>query len=220
MFFNRSSLIAHRSSAASQRGQTLIETVVALFILTTGLAAGLTLAVYALSSSSVSSNKVLASALAREGLEGVRRMRDSNWLAGNLNDCNGQICYANWLSQVYNITGSGSGTTYRLMFNPSSFDAGKWTLAPAGVGTDYRLYLYGGSGYTHVYNGWHSSPFFRQIIITNQSTASPYDATSPLMSVKSIVWWWDENCPMELSNPALTVCKVVAEEYLTNWKNY
>ena len=202
----------------SQSGQTLIETVVALFILTTGLAAGLTLAIYSFSSSSVSSNKVIASALAREGLDAVRRLRDSNWLAGTLSDCGGEICYSSWLTAPYNISGSVSGVEYQMVFNPTS-TTNKWTLSSAPSGTDMRLYIHPGSGYLHTTNS-QPSQFFRKIIIIYRSTSAPYDATSPLVSVQSIVWWWDKNCPQELSDPNNTTCKIVSEENLTNWKNY
>ena len=175
----------------SQAGQTLIETVVALFILTTGLAAGLTLAIYSFSSSSVASNKIIAAALAREGLDAVRRLRDSNWLGGTLSDCGGQICYSDWLTTPYNISGSVSGEEYRMIFSPTS-KGNKWTLSSAPFGTDMRLYIHPNSGYLHTANS-QPSQFFRKIIIIYRSTSAPYDAVSPLVSVQSIVWWWDKN---------------------------
>lgn len=64
----------------SQSGQSLIETIVAIFILVTALVAGLGLALYAVANSSNAKNQVVASNFAREGIEAIRMMRDSNWL--------------------------------------------------------------------------------------------------------------------------------------------
>src|SRR3989344_2406253 len=77
-----------------EKGQTLIETVVALFVLTTGLTAGLSLAIYSFSTTTEISRKIIATGLAREGIEVARRQRDSNWLAGTLSDCGGEFFYA------------------------------------------------------------------------------------------------------------------------------
>ena len=68
------------SATRYQAGQTLIETIVALFVMTTGLSSGLALATFAFGSSSDISEKITATGLAREGIEITRRMRDSNWL--------------------------------------------------------------------------------------------------------------------------------------------
>jgi hypothetical protein len=66
-----------------QAGQTIIETLGAIFILVTTLTVGLGLAVNVLSNSQNSINEVVAMNLAREGIEMTRMMRDSNWLAGD-----------------------------------------------------------------------------------------------------------------------------------------
>ncbi|MFA6304450.1 MAG: prepilin-type N-terminal cleavage/methylation domain-containing protein [Patescibacteria group bacterium] len=63
------------------RGFTLIEVVVALGVVTTGVIAGMTLTSYNLNISSTSESRLVASNLAREGIEVVRWFRDSNWLA-------------------------------------------------------------------------------------------------------------------------------------------
>ncbi len=63
-----------------QKGQTLIETMAALFILVTGVSASVGLAVYALNSSTSIVKQIVATGLAREGIEAVRNMRDTNWL--------------------------------------------------------------------------------------------------------------------------------------------
>lgn len=199
-------------------GQTLIETLVGVSILTTGLIAGLSLAIHSFSASTVATRSDVASGLAGEGIEVVRRLRDSNWLAGTLTDCGGQFCYNTWLSGSYNITGAtGAGTEYRMIFNPAAV-GNKWTLSPSGPGSNYRLYVQGTGAYTHTVNA-RPSPFFRKIEVIYTDTAAPYDATSPLVLVRSTVWWTDKLCGV-VADPALTTCKIASEAFLTNWKNY
>lgn len=216
----------HKVNLSYQAGQSLIETVTAIFVLITGVAAGLTLAVYSFGSSSDVAEKISATGLAREGLEAVRRMRDSNWLvAGGPVDCGGgKLCYPGWLTAVYDISvpggGAGSSRDFRLEFNPAS-SANKWVLTPASGGTDYRLYLQSGGGLSNLSS---SSPtnLFRKITITYQSVSSPYNSASPLLRVRALVWWHGKNCPAitDLVNLNDTNCKVISEEYLTNWRNY
>lgn len=206
-----------------ESGQSLIETIVAIFVLTTGLAAGLALAVFAFGASSDIMERIVATGLAREGIEGVRRMRDSNWNSGTLTDCGGgQQCYATWLSgPPYNITGTtGGGLTYRMQFNPLS-TTNKWTLISSGPLDDYRLYLQSGGGLAHTAN---SSPtsLFRKITIIFTQTSGDYTLTSPEVLVRSSVWWHGKGCAAitNLSNPSDTNCKIISEEIFTNWRNY
>lgn len=204
------------------QGQTLIETIMGIFILTTGLAAGLGLAIYAFGASSSIAEKIVGTGLAREGVESVRRMRDSNWLAGTLSDCgSGQQCYANWLSSPYNISGAtGSGLEYRLVFNPLS-QTNKWTLSLSSPSDNFRLYVEPQGGLSHIVSA-ESSNFFRKINIIYQDINPPYGPASPLVLVRSTVWWHERNCPTitYFVNPSDTTCKIITEELLTNWRNY
>ena len=173
----------------NQRGQTLIETIVALFVLSTGLAAGLSLAAFSFSASSDISEKITATGLAREGLDSVRRMRDSNWLSGSLTDCGGgQYCYSTWLSAPYDIRGAaGTGFEYRMLFNPTSL-TNKWTLSLANASSDFKLYKQSGGGWSHTVTS-EPTVFFRKINIIYADTAAPYSASNPLVLVRSAVWW-------------------------------
>ncbi|MBX4187287.1 MAG: hypothetical protein KW802_03480, partial [Candidatus Doudnabacteria bacterium] len=74
---------------SDQSGQTLIETLGAIFILVTTLTVGLGLAIYTLSNSENSMREVVAINLARQGIEVVRMMRDSNWLDGDATNSGG-----------------------------------------------------------------------------------------------------------------------------------
>jgi hypothetical protein len=214
---------------ASLRGQTLIETIAALFILTTGLISGLALATSTFAGTSEGSEKIVATGLAREGIEIVRRMRDSNWLAAKTRSglvyCSDlgadQSCYPTWLSERYDISGqSGEGLEYRAIFDPTNL-ANKWSLSPADSGSDFRLYKQPGGEYSHIQT-LESTNFFRKINIVSVQTTAPYSASSPLLLVRVTVWWQGKHCPQisYLNNPQDTSCKIVTEEYLANWRNY
>lgn len=69
--------------ALSRRGFTILEVVVAISVIITGVIAGLTLTTYNLNTAAASDMKLIAANLARESLEITRQVRDSNWLAGN-----------------------------------------------------------------------------------------------------------------------------------------
>ncbi|MDP3244920.1 MAG: hypothetical protein Q8M83_04670 [bacterium] len=66
----------------NHRGQGLLETVIALGILITGLFSVFSLAISNFTSQQAGLLRVQALNLAREGVEAVRNTRDSNWLAG------------------------------------------------------------------------------------------------------------------------------------------
>ncbi len=63
---------------------TLMEVLVALSVITTGVVTGLTLTSYNLTATSISETQLIAANLAREGLEAIRQIRDANWLKGNV----------------------------------------------------------------------------------------------------------------------------------------
>lgn len=100
--------IAIKNLPRVQSGQTLIETVIAIFILVSGIAAAVGLAIFALSNSQNLTRQMVAVGLAREGVEAVKNMRDTNWLkqATIDSDCynpksllNDAKCYKRWLDQ-------------------------------------------------------------------------------------------------------------------------
>lgn len=92
-------------------GQGLLETVIAIGIITSGLLAILTLVASNARASEVNALRLGAVAAAREGVEAVRAIRDANWLAG----------------RVWNDGIAGSGTDYSAIavFDPA---AATWTL--------------------------------------------------------------------------------------------
>jgi len=173
-------------------GQTLIETLAAAFILTMGVTAATGLAIYAFNSSGGIVKQIIATGLAREGLEAVRNMRDTNWLqdALNVNGCYNYAtsqsgaanCYNNWLNKYFCIdpanssanacAGPASGSaslSFNLGFDPASSQF--WLLTPQ---------VYGAANYGLIFDPANSSgrgfynPGIGIACLNSQSSISDY----------------------------------------------
>lgn len=90
-----------------KKGFTLIELIIALAVFSVGIMAAFTLALAGLNTSKDNYARILSANLAREGIELVRNIRDSNWLKIEDNydcdddDTNGiQLC--SWNKGLYN----------------------------------------------------------------------------------------------------------------------
>jgi len=67
-------------SKKKKTGFSLLEVIIAIFVLTTGILAVMSLIYKTVASSSFSSNRLIAAYLAQEGIEIVRNIRDTNWI--------------------------------------------------------------------------------------------------------------------------------------------
>ncbi|MBI3963480.1 MAG: hypothetical protein HY341_00615 [Candidatus Kerfeldbacteria bacterium] len=63
-----------------REGQTLMELIVAIFVILVGIVGTVTLAIMTLTIARESKHRVISANLAREGIDVVREIRDSNWL--------------------------------------------------------------------------------------------------------------------------------------------
>lgn len=133
-----------RQNKTYTAGQTLIETLAAVFILTMGITASVGLAIFAFNSSGGIVKQIIATGLAREGLEAVRNMRDTNWLQDSLSippaGCydfgtskpNAANCYPDWL-------GDTNLSMVPYCINPTSNNGNCNGDAPAGTPINYYL---------------------------------------------------------------------------------
>lgn len=69
-----------KAAVNNKKGFSLLEVIVAIFIITIGIAGTLNLMSFSISSVAVAKSQVVAASLAQEGLEVVRAIRDNNWL--------------------------------------------------------------------------------------------------------------------------------------------
>ncbi len=220
----------------NQSGQTLIETLVAAFVLTMGITAALGLATYSLNATSNIKQRVIAVGLARDGIEAVKNMRDTNWLKATLStDCfnfetqeKTANCYRDWLNpgsgNGYNLDTSGESKTYILDFNANDTQFWKLTENNKAFGLNFsydsmELGTYHTNGGITVTES--NSGFGRAITLTPDNSFKPFDQdTGPRLKVTSEVWWSDKNCPISDTIPEDPACKIKLETYLTNWKTF
>src|SRR3989344_8435958 len=95
-------------SFKNQSGQSLLELVVAIAVITVGLFSVWNLFISNFNGEQEAGARILAVNLAREGIEIVKNIRDSNWLAIENNDpCSSNPCY--WDSGL-DIDADGDGT--------------------------------------------------------------------------------------------------------------
>lgn len=74
------------SKSKKNRGFALMEVIVALFLITTGIIGSYVLINSSISSTTLASHRFTAAYLAQEGVELVRNIRDTNWLQGGVWD--------------------------------------------------------------------------------------------------------------------------------------
>ena len=215
---------------SGQQGQTLIETIAAIFILVTALTAGLALAIYVFANSDRAFNELVASNLASEGIDVVKNMRDTNWLESDakggpwdLTNCsigsNSFQCYP----RAWEGVPGGAFHNYGLFSDGNFFasfndEANTWSLDSSP--SSYALYQQADGSYTSTGSG--ATPIYVRKIILAHNTSAPFAAgdLSELV-VTSIVGWSGRGCtPMTSGDPATTSCNVAITERLSNWKDY
>ncbi len=186
-----------------QSGQTLIETLVGIFILVIGIFSAVSLAVFAYTGSKGAVKKIIAIGLAREGVEAVKNMRDTNWLRQLAIDTNcynpkgaqnNAKCYKSWLGTSDNAIPycldptdnngncNGNGLTtqnYNLGMNVGVNDV--WQLNRQRGQDDYGLNFNADIANLN-FQGFYvpsnstqgSSEFFRKIILTEDDGTASY----------------------------------------------
>lgn len=229
----------------NQKGQTLVETVVGIFVLTVGISTAIGLANSVFISTTSAVKQLQAVGLAREGIEAVFSMRATNWLRSSLGSCydyptgtNIAACRDLWLNPadnggttsdgLYDIRGSGvGGRSYTLRTDYSVADAGEyWQFVyQPGANPDYKLYYdpTATTGVLYTTNSGVGAPsgYYRQILI-EEDTVAPYDQATigPRLKVSSRVWWTDRGCTPSATWSTAGKCRVELVTFLTNWRNF
>jgi type II secretory pathway pseudopilin PulG len=231
----------------NQHGQTLIETVVAVFILVMGISAALGLANYSLNATTDIRKQIIAMGLAREGIEAVKNMRDSNWLQAPISttcwnftssDATG-TCYPYWLdpgqagADGYGLDPGAYQNIYPyvIYYDVNSPETAFWYLTYRAANNNYGLNydssanpsrgIY--SAYTPTSAANATSDYARKITLQLDHSVAPFNqdaTTGPRLKVTSYVWWKGKSCPISEDVPANSKCVIKLETYLTNWKDY
>ncbi len=85
---------------SNQQGVTLLEAVVAIFVLLIGLMSAVVLILSSIISAGKTKNELIAANIAREAIEVIRAQRDSNWL-----EINTGVSDVEWDAGLYNDNG-------------------------------------------------------------------------------------------------------------------
>lgn len=104
-----------------QQGQTMIEALLAIFIIMMALLGFLSRSSQNYMAGTDSMRRIIAINLAREGVELVKNIRDSNWLVG-CNDPDDEDNCLHWYSGLYD--GTGNNTFINFSFNREN---NQWT---------------------------------------------------------------------------------------------
>ena len=137
-------------------GFSLLESMLAVFVVTGGMLVVITLISKSLVDSLDSRDQVIASLLAEEGIELVRNVRDNNWMSG-VGSFDRNLDYTGYcrISRAF-IYANGDTLTCGL---------------GASVSNDYRMYLNESNGaYNHNSTGTVPTRYYRRIQINGSAT--------------------------------------------------
>lgn len=181
--FNRDSIFVIRDS--TQRGFSLVETIVAIAILTFAMVAPLSLAQRGLNASVYARDQITAFYLAQEAIEYVRNVRDTNnlgglsggasWLSG-LEECTDRICgmdvslSGTVSDQTISCNSATADPQCQLVFNPNT-----------GIYGDFGLRVSGGV----LPAPWRTTSFNRTLQITPAVAGLPANAEAGLVATVS-----------------------------------
>ena len=218
----------------NQTGQTLIETLVAIFVLVMGVTTSVDLSISSYQAVDQVSEQVTGTSIARQELEAFKSIRDSNWKApwDSLSDCSAQFggssgspsqqCYQNWLGQAGHQLGAGQfGPIFTIANNTWDFTTIPTDAQEANPAVDqYALYEDPGTGIFSVNTSGNPTVYDGKVAITT-NTAAPFDSANPQLDLVATVWWSGRDCPKTKDPTQLPGgCKILLETHLTNWRNY
>ena len=227
-----------KRSIRSQSGQTLIETITAIFILVTGISTAVGLGIYAFRNADDSTRVIVGTSLAREGIEAVKNQRDSNWVndSFNVHDSNTMCTFSGGSTQDYCSESWASNLdpgTYALDFNGQTGEAGEvFTPTNNAFALRYcpgtKSFISSTSGAPSCV-GVKSTIYSRKIVLQQLSsynglTYTYTDVNSggtfpAFLSAVSTVWWSSRHCPATNDPSTLpNSCKTILEMHFTNWQ--
>ena len=124
----------------NQKGQSLLELLVALSILVVALTATIVLIVTSINAGREARNKLVATSLAREGIEIVRNIRDSNWIDTTDPSWDDGLIGDNTAIPVIDGVNSITLDFSENNFTPIKLDGNAYLQGSTAPGTDTQFY--------------------------------------------------------------------------------
>jgi type II secretory pathway pseudopilin PulG len=187
------------SKIFNKSGETLLEVLIALTIVTVAAAAAGSAIMAAVQGLSLSKNYLIAQNLADEGLEAVKNIRDTNWMKYTINK---STC---WLviGDTTNLEGKDCKTAKSFEYTPSlpgestrndyklSFSNGRWnaTVQTSDIDTDINLYKLGLKDGKYQNDESGAPVFYRAIRVSDPIDAGEGNIDS--ITIESIVKWYE-----------------------------
>jgi hypothetical protein len=188
------------SARQDERGQSLVEAIIGVTVLVAGVVTALALGIMTVRAGQVSESRTIADNLAREGIEQVRNIRDSNWLAGDTWDT--ELCQASDETAVLAL--SPVDFTWSLDWSVDSIDSSGailYTVDDTSANLQYSLQTGGG-----LPTGSQPTQYRRLLTLHPEGDCVAGEATT--YTVTSLVQWAE--------NGATHKAELV--EVLTNWR--
>jgi len=189
-----------KRSASTNKGFTLIEVIIAIFLVTIGITATLLLITKTLGAMSLSFSQLKAAYLAQEGVEVVRNIRDTNWIQ--------DLKWHNSLS-IGNCKPVGDQQGQCPINYIINYDSTE-PITETYDEVDYQLYLLNVGGtdfYKHDLTGMGTPTIFKRHIEISY-LEDPLWSKITFMQVKSIVTWEAKGKDYE----------IIVEDHLYDWK--
>lgn len=166
-------------------GFTLIETIAAIGIISIGFVGSLILLTKSSAQATYIKNRVVAIHLAAEGIEGIRNVRDTNFLGGK-----------DWLN---NLTNAQVGSEVSGVID-LDFINNKNKVFDENVDEKRECLNWNGTYYFHTTGPTYScnTNFYRKIILTKKSESISGESVEYL-EVKSIVRWKEKGITKSLT---------------------
>jgi prepilin-type N-terminal cleavage/methylation domain-containing protein len=186
--------------ARAAAGFTLIETLVAVLILSTAIAGPLTIASRGLTAALVAKDQVTAFYLAQDAVEYVRYKRDTACLAAGVSPCDPSV----WLSSLSACTsakGCYLDSTENNPTTPTACSVTTGCISSTFASSKFLYYNPTTNLYTYSTSGTTKQPFARSVVITSVSS-------NEAKLVVTVSWIDTDNI----------VRSVVVTEELFNWE--